>query len=134
VNSPVEKAQTVKDLRESAAVIRRNGWTQDALYDWAFVAEPKDCPVCAVGAVNTAVCGDPRGAWSLRATAVAVLPWEEKQALDARDTSARVALAEFLGLSSYGVVAVWNDELGRSKAEVVAAFEGAADALEGANK
>lgn len=124
---------TAADLRSAALVIKLNGWTQDALYERFCNLPPQLSPVCAVGALGVATAGHPSGTWSWHHPENSTRSPEERAALNRRDINARLALLQHLGLPG-GCVAEWNDEPGRTCEEVISALEGAADALEGANK
>jgi hypothetical protein len=121
---------TADDLRKAATVIKANGWTQDALYERFSNLPPQLSPCCAIGALGVAVSGHPAGIWSLRNEQAQKLSYEEREVRNRRDLAARRALSAHLGAVE---VAAWNDTPGRTRAEVIAAFEAAADALEASN-
>lgn len=105
---------TVADvLDEAAAVIGRQGWWQGGYYDpAAALAMPMNsCAVCVRAAINVAAGGQANGANDLARAATR-------------------AFETYVGLCGTHpeTAALWNDEPGRTVAEVVAALEGSARA------
>lgn len=83
-------------LRKAKGVLEDRGWCQKAF----SAADGGDCPVCAWGAINVARAGAP-DAWM--GSASARLFFED--AVDGEG------------------IASWNDHRGRSRGEVIAAFD-----------
>jgi hypothetical protein len=122
------KAQTVKDLRAMASLVKSNG-----LVKGRFVLVGGDkpltaCPVCSLGAIGVVVWGDPYGPAD---EAEADLTPEEVHEREWRFIAARQALAAAVGTAEHSVPE-WNDADERTQEEVVSAFRAAADALEAA--
>lgn len=88
-------------LRKAADVIRARGWRQ---HDYG----EESGPVCAVGALNVAMGGD---------------PWDDHGPYTAEER-----LRQFLGWGDS--VSRWNDARGRTVEEVIAALEKAASLAE----
>lgn len=99
--------KTSELLRKAADEIRRRGWRQEDF--GSYEVDHKNCPVCAWGAVNIVVNGDP---WSADLDTETIIDW--------------MATKLELGAS----VPAWNDEIGRTVEEVLDAFERAAVAAE----
>lgn len=100
-------------LDKAAEIIARNGWMQDDFYDFTqsqvWGKEPKDCRVCAYGAIHIALTGMPQ-------------PPEE----DGPDPDeAAYALLDFIGVEGRDLGS-WNDQNGRTAEEVVQAMRGTA--------
>lgn len=104
-------------LDKAAAVIDRNGWTQGDLYDMAQGEDrpAQDCRVCAIGAINTAVYGDPM--YPVRSSQLST-PGEHAVDL----------MRDHLRLGSMKL-AVWNDTPGRTADEVTRAMRETAAGL-----
>lgn len=128
-------AQIAADLRAAAEVLERDGWTQKLYHD-EFGCH------CAEGAIALSVGQHvhvPDGAdadwWANHPDAellsCADWSWFAVPGTPAWDRrwEAEAALARHLGIPRDGV-ANWNDQPGRTKAEVVAALRAAADAAE----
>ena len=94
---------TAKVLRDAAAYIEQHGWCSHKLHDGSG-------SVCVVGALNMVLYGKPISFGPNRP--------ERPLACD--------AIHRFVGNKS---AVDWNNTPGRTKAEVVAALNGAADAL-----
>lgn len=110
---------TREHLKLAAHVIRTRGWHQGSLYD--DIQPVETAPVCAVGALQVATLGVHR----LEGT----VTWGS-----AEDEPFFVAagyldkyLHEVVGVSEYADVSEWNDSPGRTKDEVLAALDGAAN-------
>jgi hypothetical protein len=116
-----DKAQTAADLRAAGHVVQLNGFTQGQLFKPYENLPLALSPVCALGAINVVTWGDPSPGWTS----------EGNTPQGARRKAARVALAAFLGVDQWDVPE-WNDHPGRTREEVIAAFNAAADALEAA--
>lgn len=110
-------AATAAILDEAADVIRRNGWVQggyvnrDQLEDGL---EPANCAVCARGAINLALGGDPENDYFIGVS----------DAVDAVEAWLVIsgAIGEYVSLHE------WNDDDDRTAEDVIAALEGAARA------
>jgi hypothetical protein len=113
-------AQTAADLRAAADVLERDGWTQEAYHD------DRGCH-CALGAIAVVT-----GFHDLQRGPYSDGEWPELGCMvGGRPGAAAEQLAEFLrGVSSAHVVVQFNDEDGRTAAEVIAALRAAADAAE----
>jgi hypothetical protein len=98
-------AQTAADLRAAADVLERDGWTQGSFKD------QNGCR-CAAGAISK--------------VALDRFPEDSDFNFDEAFEDALDALRAFVGKP----VVVWNDERGRTAAEVIAALRAAADAVE----
>lgn len=99
-------------LDRAAAHIDRVGWTQGDWYEETPGLQPKDCSVCADGALAVAAYGDPFGAGGHR-----------KPDQFALHSAAVTALIRYIG---EGLID-WNDSEDRTKGEVVGAMRAAAD-------
>lgn len=102
-------AQTAADLRAAADILERDGWRQG---DYGTISGCK----CAYGALHYVASG---GATT-----------DEPDDYDqlGRADSAAQALATHLGLDGgYPRIPDWNDQQGRTSAEVIAALRSAAD-------
>ena len=101
-------ADVARDLRAAAEVLERDGWTQGVYGD------ERGCR-CQAGAMIVAVSGQ---------------PWMSLTSLTpeqfGRWTTAERFFHRFLDAEPMG----WNDEPGRTAAEVIAALLAAADAAE----
>lgn len=113
-------AQVAADLRAAADVLERDGWTQGRYHD-------DDGCHCALGAIAVAIRGSSRpnpDRWK---------PWAEN-AIRLRAGAALVAHSVGIPPDAYHHprldVSDWNDEYGRTAAEVIAALRAAADAAE----
>lgn len=101
-------------LDRAADHIDRVGWHQGDLYnpiDWDEMAA-LDCRVCAIGAINVALHGTP-------------LFSDVQGEAEANDIATKVE--DFLGLGEE--LLGWNDEPGRTQAEVTGALRDTAAAL-----
>lgn len=106
---------TSEILDKAADVIERNGWTQGDWYDVDARGDSRECPVCALGAINVAG---------------GSLPDEFP---DGPRRAAALVLADRLGVLedalSYGLSNTvgrdWNDVAGRTAEEVVAELRAA---------
>lgn len=109
-----EQLTTAEILDQAADVIERNGWTQVAFSETdpdTIYTTTRDCPVCALGAMNVAAGLEPDAE------------------PDERPVGAYRAFAEHLGLSvdaDRGVIGFstsigedWNDAKGRTAEQVV---------------
>lgn len=98
-------------LDKAADHIDRVGWHQGSLYDRERNSKLTlaGCPVCAIGAINVALHGEP------------TFTSEGPDAHDVAD-----AVLEALGIEG---LADWNDEPGRTQAEVTNALRDTAAAL-----
>ncbi|MEU6768579.1 hypothetical protein ABZ916_39475 [Streptomyces sp. NPDC046853] len=111
-------------LDKAIGVIDRVGWHRGYLYDEEQAEEGKalgDCPVCALGSINTAVCGSP-----LLGTT------DERSIYDAVALADAVAAAVALHLGVQPIprqLARWNDELKRTEGDVRQAFRDTAAEL-----
>ena len=123
--STENRAQAASDLRAGAEHIGRVGWIQGRLVDSRQDDDLNACPVCALGGLNCAIYGEPRGLIGPTMTV------EEYDALYERRCRAADALGEQIGVPGWDVPD-WNDTDGRSKDEVVSAMLAAAAALEAA--
>lgn len=99
---------TAEILDRAADHIDRVGWHQGSLYDNSELAFPS-CPVCALGAINVALHGEP------------TFPLDGADPHDVAD-----AVLDTLGIEG---LADWNDAPGRTQAEVTAALRDTAAAL-----
>lgn len=109
--------ETAVVLEEAANVIRRNGWTQDSYVNRDQLEdglEPATCAMCARGAINFALGGDPENDYfrGVEDAVGAVEVWLESSGV----------LGEFVSLHE------WNDAGSRTAEQVIAALEGAARA------
>jgi hypothetical protein len=121
--SPEQRAQGAADLKAAALVIQLNGWTQNLLARLMDNLPPALSPVCALGAVNVAVWGDPHGNG---------IDYTEASH-DARGIRRAVARRALDFQVGYGVAfsgVDWNDAPGRTAEEVIGALNAAAVALE----
>lgn len=116
-----------KVLRDAADVIERNGWTQDQLYDVEAEAagkDPKDCPVCLMGAINVASFGDP----SWRGTPADFNEGAMKRLADWAALAAVDHLNDlYAGTAMEPVLSDWNDAPNRTQDQVTAFLRAAAD-------
>ena len=107
--------KTAEVLRDTKAVLARNGWLQGQLYDRSQADAGIDlpaCRVCLVGALRTAASGKPQGGGEL---------------FDA----AYDALCEVVGgFDNERSVAEWNDVEGRTVDEVFALLQAAIERAE----
>lgn len=115
---------TVPDVLDAAAdVIERQGWMQGA---YGIVTDPErvifraDGPVCAVGAINTAMWGDPSPFYHLGDDVIAL----RFRVIDALDSATAQGRVDSFALDR---VVAWNDYTDRTRDEVVAAFRAAAE-------
>ena len=109
----------IADILDKAAEhIDRVGWIQNGLYDesqWGDDFPLQACRVCAVGAINTAVYGNPR--YPILETG-----------LQAVAIGAENALKQHLALDN-STIPLWNDAPGREADEVTKALRDTAAAL-----
>ena len=109
------KTEIADTAEQAAGIVDTNGLHKGYLYDEAKADEgvkPAECPVDAVGAVNTAVFGKP--CWPAE---------EHPGSLLAQ--AVVLALQETVGRPVTG----WNDERGRQKRQVVKALRDTAARL-----
>lgn len=92
---------TADVLRAAKQVLIERGWTQGKYVD------DFGC-VCSFGAINVAVTGDPRQSGSYRSS-------EEQAATEASRLVSKAVDRELLD--------IWNDAVGRTKDDVLAAFD-----------
>lgn len=98
-------------LRAAADILERNGWIQCAYFTPLPDRELKDCPVCAVGAINIALHTSPHVTYE-----PGMRTWDYVTLVD-----------EFLDEVN---LPDWNDEPGRTIDEVTAALRDCADELD----
>lgn len=125
ITATTPTATDIADVLDKAVqVIDRVGWHRGYLYDEEQYEEGKalrDCPVCAIGSINTAVCGSP-----------VLVPTDEHSIYSAVAfaDAAAIAVAHRLGIQPVPrQVARWNDELQRTESEVRQAFRDTAAEL-----
>lgn len=110
-------AELADVLDKAATVIETNGWHRGYLYDEDRYEEGtalRDCPVCALGAINAAVCGSPL---------LGITGEHDIYSAIALADAAANAVARHLNVAaSPREVAWWNDELHRKQDDVVQAF------------
>lgn len=100
---------------KAAEVIRVNGWYQGFFYDQHAHHKRAHCPVCVFGAINIAVAGDPMEGGL---AGVEAFEWAEKHGP--------------VTIEKHHTLANWNDEPGRTEAEVLDFLTRAASAAEAA--
>lgn len=111
--SAEQRQQLVKDLRESADLIERNGWTQGAFWRAVDDKPAEECPVCSLGAIYTTTSGHPDGGSG---------SWDVIQ----RFVAVKVALHDYLN----EIVIYWNDKDDQTAEEVIRTFRLVADKVE----
>jgi hypothetical protein len=107
---------TSEILDKAADTIERNGLAKGDWYDFGVQDDSRECPVCALGAINVAGGSVPDGL------------------LNGPRRAAALALADRLGMRddalSYGLAVTvgrdWNDLPGRTAEQVVAELRAAA--------
>lgn len=113
---PSSYLTTADALEKAAILLESNGLFKGAYYDARQSVRrdryAEDCRMCTMGAINTAVTGNPD----------ATPAWEESHG---RVHELYAAVEQFLGVRS---LADWNDAEERTQEEVVAALKGAAAA------
>lgn len=117
-------AQIAAVCEAAAEIIKVNGWHRGYFYDGEKFYDGtamRECPVCALGGINTAVGGHPLiGLASDQRADIAV----------ALADAAAIAVARHLGVGTTPRdLAWWNDELERAQADVVKAFRDTAAEL-----
>jgi hypothetical protein len=108
--------EIARKLRQARDLMTHNGshWVQGSLYDDARQA------YCSIGAIRKVTTGDP----------YLVNPDEERQLTEALLPFLVFAEGQAIPLDSRDRVVKWNDESGRTWAEVSNAFEAAAREME----
>ena len=117
---------TAQILSEAADVIDRNGWHQGELYDAEAAAagkDPKDCPVCLMGAIHVAGYGLP--------TWTGAPGGDEHERLMRCTDRAVIAAVDHLidlyaGTDMEPVLPDWNDAPSRTRDQVTAFLRAAA--------
>jgi hypothetical protein len=108
------RAQLVDDLRDSADLIEKNGWTRGDFFEERDGLPPELCPVCSIGAVYTVTGGHPtgngRGDWATIQRFVAV----------------KNALYNYLNRA----IIDWNDAPDQTAENVIRTFRLVADQIE----
>lgn len=105
-------------LDKAAQIIEANGWLQDDYYDFTesqvMQKQPKECRVCAYGALNIAATGAPS-------------PHAVDEEVDVVEDAAD-AVTSVLGIEGLDLAA-WNDVPGRTAQEVIDGMRTTAAAL-----
>lgn len=108
--------KTSEILDRAADLIERNGWTRDEWYKRRRAEDPRDCPVCAGGALDAAAGCDP-GEPEYSPALIAAIGAFAARVDPAFDPAAAYG---------YGTVANWNDAPGRTAEDVVRELRAAA--------
>lgn len=107
------RAQVVKDLRDTADLIEKNGWIQGVYFEPRDGVPNRECRVCSAGGLHAVVAGEPE-------------PTDSDWATVQRYTAAKAAMGNYLDRS----VISWNDAPGQTAEEVIKTFRLVADRAE----